>query len=230
MSGVLAAETRRARRLPTALVLATLAVGASPAAVVGQDRGLEIIEGAAQRYRVVGTLCAEFQQHLAVPLLATERTGSGRLCQARPNLFAMRFSDPEGDAIVADGDFVWVYLPSNDPRTVLKTPADRTAGGRDYHREFLEDPASKYEVRYEADEEVGGRPTHRIRLVPTERRSYRAAVIWIDHDVPVLRQIRLEEENGNVRTITLSDVQFEARPGDDFFRFTLPANAVVITG
>jgi outer membrane lipoprotein-sorting protein len=230
MSDLVTASGWHARRLPVALVFAAIAGVAVPAALAGQDRGLAIIEGAAERYRVVGTLCAEFQQHLAVPLLATERTGTGRLCQTRPNLFAMRFTDPAGDAIVADGDFVWVYLPSNDPRTVLKTPADRTAGGRDYHREFLEDPASKYEVRYEADEEVAGRETHRIRLVPKVRRSYRAAVIWIDRDMPVLRQIRLEEENGNVRTITLTGVAFEARPGEGFFRFTPPANATVISG
>jgi outer membrane lipoprotein-sorting protein len=55
-------------------------------------------------------------------------------------------------------------------------------------------------------------------------------VLWIDRDTPVLRQIRLEEENGNVRTITLTDVAFEARPGEGFFRFTPPANATVISG
>jgi outer membrane lipoprotein-sorting protein len=230
MSDFVGKAPLRARRLLHALWVVVLAAIALPSALAGQDRGIAIIEGAAARYRVVGTLCAEFQQHLAVPLLATERTGSGRLCQTRPNLFAMRFTDPAGDAIVADGDFVWVYLPSNDPGTVFKTPADQTAGGRDYHREFLEDPASKYEVRYEVDEEVAGRRTHRIRLVPTVRRNYRSALIWIDRDMPVLRQIRLEEENGNVRTITLTGVAFEARPGDGFFRFTPPANATVITG
>lgn len=219
--------TRTLSALAAATMLLAPGVGAQDQ---DQQRGLEILELAAARYRLVGTLCADFEQHFSVPLLGTERTGSGRLCQARPNLFAMRFSDPEGDVIVADGESVWVYLPSNDPRNVLKTPAGESSGGRDFHREFLEDPASKYEVTYEGRDEVGGRPTHRLRLVPKTPREYRAAVLWLDDEVPVLRQIRLEEENGNVRTITLSNVAFEARPPEGFFSFTPPQGAVVISG
>ena len=131
---------------------------------------------------------------------------------------------------VADGEFVWVYLPSNDPRNVLKTAAGESAGGRDFHREFLEDPASKYSVTYEARDEVRDRATHRLRLVPKVPRGYRVAILWLDDEVPVLRQIRLEEENGNVRTITLSNVEFEARPAEGFFSFTPPPGAVVISG
>lgn len=211
------------------LALAVLGGALLPAMAAAQD-GLEIIEIVASRYRLVGTLCADFEQHFAVPLLGTERTGSGRVCQARPNLFAMRFSDPEGDLIVADGEWVWVYLPSNDPRNVLKTPADESAGGRDFHREFLENPAAKYDVTYEGQDEVADRTTHRLRLVPKVPRGYRSAILWLDDEVPVLRQIRLEEENGNVRTITFSNIEFEARPGEDFFSFTPPPGAVVISG
>ena len=37
---------------------------------------------------------------MEIPLLGDERTGAGRLCQARPNRFTMRFSQPDGDRIV----------------------------------------------------------------------------------------------------------------------------------
>ena len=123
-----------------------------------------------------------------------------------------------------------MYFPSNDPRSVLKASPDRSAGGRDFHREFLEDTSEKYEVRYEVEDELAGLPTHRIRLVPRSRANYRAAVLWIDRGEPVLRQVRIEEENGNVRTITLSDVEFDAAPGAGWFSFTPPAGALVITG
>jgi outer membrane lipoprotein-sorting protein len=203
----------------------------SPSQLAAQDdRGLAVIEGAAERYAAVDALCAEFRQHLLVPLLGDERTGTGRLCQARPNRFAMRFSDPEGDAIVIDGESVWIYYPSLDPKQVVKVPMSDRPGGHDFHREFLEDPDSKYHVTYEAVEDVAGATTHRLRLVPKQPVSYRAAVLWIDQGAPVLRQIRVEEENGTVRTITLGSVEFDATPGPDWFTFTPPEGALVISG
>jgi len=209
----------------SALVLIVLTV---PSVALAQDPGLEVLHGASARYAGVSTLCADFTQRLSVPLLGTERTGTGRLCQGRPNLFAMRFTDPAGDLIVVDGAFAWVYFPSNDARTVLKTSADNSAGGRDFHREFLEDPESKYEVSYEAVEEIDGRETHRLRMTPLRPATYRSAVVWIDDGEPVLRQLRLEEENGSVRTITLSNVGFDEDPGSEWFIFTPPDGALVM--
>jgi len=203
-------------------------LGMLPGGVQAQDRGLDILHGAADRYESVETLCADFTQILQVPLLRTERTGSGRLCQGRPNLFAMRFEEPQGDLIVVDGAFAWVYFPSSDARTVLKTTADRAAGGRDFHREFLVDPETKYDVTYEDSEVVEGHSTHRIRMRPKLASSYRIATVWIDDGAPVLRRLQLEEENGNIRTITLAGVGFGEDPGSGWFAFTPPEGTLVM--
>lgn len=220
------------RRLLLALVGAgmTAMAAAAPATLEAQDRGLEVLERAGARYSAVETVCADFTQRLSVPLLGSERTGTGRLCTGRPNLFAMRFDDPAGDLVVVDGDFAWVYFPSNDPKTVLKTSAENSAGGRDFHREFLVDPETKYDVEYEGMDEVAGHRAHRLRMRPKAPASYDAAVVWIDEGRPVLRRLRLEEENGNVRTITLENVVFGADVGVDWFTFTPPEGALVMTG
>lgn len=213
------------KRLGTFMVAVALAV---PAAARAQDRGLEVLHAAAERYAGLATLCADFSQHLEVPLLSSERTGTGRLCQGRPNLFAMRFTDPAGDLVVVDGEFAWVYFPSSDARTVIRTSAENSAGGQDFHREFLIAPESKYDVEYEGTDEVAGHATHRLRMIPRMPATYRAAVVWIDQGNPVLRQMRLEEENGSVRTVTLTNVGFGAEPGDGWFTFTPPAGALVL--
>jgi outer membrane lipoprotein-sorting protein len=194
-----------------------------------QDRGLSVLQQVAARYERVDALCADFTQHLSVPLLEEERTGRGRLCQARPNLFAMRFSDPEGDAVVVDGESTWVYFPSLDAKQVFKGPVEASAGGRDFHREFLERPEEKYHVRYEAAEAVEGIATHRLRLVPKRPAGYTAAVLWIDIRAPLLRRIRIEEENQSVRTITLRDIDLEATPDPEMFSFSPPPGALVIS-
>jgi len=216
---------------PTARVLLmAVLVSAVPTFIGAQEaRGINVLEAAAERYAGVAELCADFVQRLEIPLLGDERTGSGQLCQARPNRFTMRFAEPAGDRIVVDGESVWIFYPSVDDKQVFRFPmADRT-GGYDFHREFLDSPRAKYEVTYEAEEQVDGHPVHRLRLVPRGPATYRVATIWIDQGVPVLRQIRLEEENESIRTVTLSNVDFDpSGVPDDWFSFTPPAGAHVI--
>jgi outer membrane lipoprotein carrier protein len=216
-------------RAPATVLLAAIIATAAPAAAQdsSQNRGMTLLEEAAARYAPVQALCADFVQSLVVPLLDQERTGRGRLCQARPNLFGMRFSDPAGDLVVVDGATFWYYFPSNDPRQAFRAPAER-AGGQDFHREFLDDPRSKYTVTYEGQETVAGAGTHRLRLVPRARTSYRAAVLWLEEGTSLLRQIRVEEENGNRRTVTLSDIQFDVTPPSAFFRFAPPAGVTTM--
>lgn len=221
------AATQRA--LP-AFVLALVALWLPPTPATAQDRGLEIIHEAAERYRQVEALCADFSQHLVVPLLGDERTGTGRICQARPNKFAMRFTEPDGDRVVIDGEWVWVYYPSLDEKQVMRMPVAQQRGGHDFHREFLEDPEVKYDVTYEGTDTVDGRATHRLGLVPKQRASYRSATLWIDEGRPALRRIRIEEENGTVRTITLSNIDFASDPAGEWFTFTPPEGALIVSG
>ncbi|MEX2467599.1 MAG: outer membrane lipoprotein carrier protein LolA [Gemmatimonadota bacterium] len=216
--------------LGTVLAVLGLAFAVAPASAQSTDEGLDIIRAAAERYRQVDALCADFKQYLVVPLLGDERTGTGRICQARPNRFAMRFSEPDGDRVVIDGESVWIYYPSLDEKQVVRMPVGQQRGGHDFHREFLEDPETKYDVTYEGVDTVEGRATYRLRLVPKHPTSYQVAVLWIDRGTPALRQIRVEEENGTVRTITLSNIDFASDPDGAWFRFTPPEGALIISG
>ncbi len=194
----------------------------------GQDVGA-ILERASARYAPVTVLCADFHQHRSVPLLGEEHEGRGRLCQARPDRFAMRFTEPKGDVIVMDGTSVWLYWPSVDPVQVVKLPVSASAGGFDLHREFLADPLSKYRATYQGSEVVAGHETHRIRLVPRGTESYAAATVWIDVATPDLRRVRLEEENGSIRTITLENIQIGTPAPAGWFSFVAPKGAQVIS-
>ena len=219
---------RRAAALVAAALPALLFPGVGSVAAQ-QERALDILEGASARYDAAHALCANFVQHLSVPLLGEDKTGKGRLCQAQPNRFAMRFTDPPGDAVVVDGSWVWVYYPSLHPKQVMKFPMADAPGGYDLHREFLSDPGSKYTLTYEKQESVGGHPCHRIRLVPKQSASFQAAVVWVDVADSLLRQVRVESENGSVRTLTLADVVLNPDVPADFFTFTPPPGAEVIT-
>lgn len=199
-------------------------VGASAQEVRPQTR----LEAAAERYGEATSLCADFVQVRAVPLLRQEVTQRGRLCSADPNLFAMRFTDPAGNVIVSDGSTQWIYRPSENPNQVFRANIGPETGGQDFYRELLEDPLSKYEVTCASLEDVGGRPAYRLCLRPKTAARDRPDVVWIDEETNVVRQIHFTEENGSERTITLSNVAFDVDPPEGWFSFTPPSGAVVI--
>lgn len=200
---------------------------AAPRPTAAQD-AMAILEGASARYHDVAALCADFVQTLSVPLLNQEQTGKGRLCQAGPDHFGMRFTEPDGDLVVVDGTYAWVYNKSQDPGTVIRFSLEETPGGFDLQREFLQDPAQKYTATLDGTEDVDGHGTYRIRLVPHADVSYKAAVVWIGRDDRLLRKVRVEEENESVRTVTLSDIDPAARPPEGWFTFTPPPGVRVL--
>ena len=219
----------RLRRARTALALlvGVGAPGLAPDAGAAQE-AMAVLEHAAEAYEAVNTVCAEFVQVLEVPLLSQENRGDGALCQRRPNLFSMRFSDPDGDAVVADGEFFWIYYRSINPEQVLRLPLDPTRGGMDFYREFLDRPREKYDATIEGREEVTGRETVRIALVPRMERGYRQARVWIDPQAGTIRRVEISEENGNVRTVTLDRIRTDPGVGAEVFQFDVPPGVTVI--
>src|SRR5688572_33017985 len=114
-------------------VLALL--GAGPVAAQ-QPTALQVLEAAAARYRSASAFCADFVQERTIPLLNKRMSGRGRLCQKQPNLFMMRFTEPAGDRLIADGEFFWHYTPSTDARQVIQFPMARAGGTYDFRVEF----------------------------------------------------------------------------------------------
>ncbi len=210
------------------LALAVLSTGTPPEAVRAQQaEASAAIAAAADRYTEISALCADFDQSLVSGVLGRETRSSGRLCQARPNLFEMDFSDPEGDRIVIDGEHVWVWYRSINPETVLRVALDPTRGGFDFYREFLSDPLRKYEVSGGDEELIDGVATVRVSLDPREPRGYEGAEVWIDPATDLIRRIEIREENGNVRTVTLSRIDLAPTIPDDTFVFEVPEGVSV---
>lgn len=220
----------RSRLLPRLLVVACLTGGVLPWARLGaQDsRALGILEEAGARYRSVDAFCATFRQILDVPLLEETHRSQGELCQAQPDLFAMRWSDPAGDLVVADGDFFWVYYPSADPRQVLQFPMEVRPGGFDFHREFLEAPGDKYHLAYIGEEALSGRMADVVSAKPREPAGFTEARLWVDRGRSLILQAQIEMENGSVRTVALSNIRLNPTPDPDRFRFVPPPGAQVI--
>jgi outer membrane lipoprotein carrier protein len=185
-----------------------------------------ILRATARTYEAVRSIQADFEQELRNPLLGRTTRSRGTLYQRQPDRFLMQFSDPDGDVIVSDGQFFWLYYPSVDARQVIRAP--RGPQGLDMHSQFIGDPASRFTATPHGTEMVRGRSAHVLTLVPREALGYRSLKVWIDSDDHLVRRFELTEETGNVRRFELSNVVVNPSLPDRLFQFTPPAGAQVI--
>jgi outer membrane lipoprotein-sorting protein len=215
--------TRHLRLLPIAPIGFLWAVGAS-----AQD-ATPILERAADRYASLSGFCADFEQRIDVTLLREVKESRGELCQVRPDHFEMRFSDPEGDRIVADGVDLWVYFPSTDEGQVFRTPLADTDSRFDLHREFLLDPGTRYLAVSEGSETIDGEQAHVLLLTPRVRSPYVRARIWIGADDSLIRRLEILEDSESIRTLNLTNTRIDPGVAPDWFRFDPPSDIQVIT-
>ncbi|NNF27725.1 MAG: outer membrane lipoprotein carrier protein LolA [Gemmatimonadetes bacterium] len=208
-----------------ALALIVAAVSPIPASA---QSAMDQMEAAASRYRNIRSLCSDFQQVMNVRLLRRTIHSEGRVCQERPNRFAMRFTDPEGDLVVADGEYFWVYYPSLNEDQVVRYPMTRRPGGYDFFREFLSDPGIKYRAADGGTEDVGGKTCRIVELEPTGEAAYRYARVWLDPETDLICKLEIHQENSTVRTLTLRGLSINPVLDAREFAFVVPEGARVV--
>ena len=215
-------------------ILSVLLVGGAvgalvPVGLLAQDeRAYEVLEAAAERYAGMVILCARFHQEIEVTLLREIRTGEGTLCQRQPNEFSMRFSDPEGDLVVVDGEFLWTFYPSMDAKQVMRFPAAGAEGRFNFYKNLLEDPRGRFDATYQGIEEMDARSSHKLTLTPRERAGFRSAVVWVDTESDLITGVDVYDANESIRRVRLTDIRANAEVSDDEFRFVPPPGARVM--
>jgi outer membrane lipoprotein carrier protein len=187
----------------------------------------DILERVERTYGGVRSMQADFVQDLSVPLLGTSQRSSGKLYQRRPDRFLMKFSDPAGDVIVADGRSFWMYYPSNDPKQVMKTSIAQGSEQVDLHQQFLSNPTARYNATLDGEETVDGHRTHVLTLIPKQQSPVRKLRIWVDRDDFAVRRFEMTEENESVRRIELRNLRRNVSLPDALFAFTPPRGAQV---
>lgn len=206
----------------TAILLAAAPVQADPDPRV-------LIEKAAQAYRGITSFSADFRQVIADAMIGTYES-TGRLVQAGDALLSMRFTDPRGDAIVMDGERIWVYTPSTTPGQVvrLKVPSDPTYGPN-VLAWILTDPARRYQSSYVRVDQVAGRAVDVISMTPIDRSlPFTEAVVWLDQFDHLPRRLEIRERGGQRRTLTFTGVETRRRIPAETFVFKVPDGVRVV--
>ena len=190
------------------------------------------IDAAVAAYARVRTSRATFEQTLTNPLTGLTLKSSGTFEQERPDKFAFRFTDPKGDVIVADGRYVWLYLPSSAPGQVIRTPlSDGPAGAFDLIGEFFSNPRSRYTIGDGGAASVDGHATRIVTLAPKNRgAAFVRAKVWIDAENGTLRQFEADEENGSKRLVRITSFTPNVTVAKGAFVFTPPRGVRIVDG
>jgi outer membrane lipoprotein carrier protein len=209
------------------ILLGLLAV--VPAAARAQDAN-SIVGRSSRVYRSLSSLTADFVQVIDNPMIDSAES-RGTLVQAGPDKFAMRFTDPPGEAVIIDGRSVWVYTPSTTPGQVIRmsVPSGGPVYGYNMLAWLLDRPAERYTASYLRADVVGGRSMDVVELVPAvPDLPFERAVLWLDRADGVPRRLEITEHSGATRTLTLSKVRVNQSVPDSTFRFQVPPGVRVV--
>jgi len=216
-------------RLGGLMVTAALLTAEPPNRPSAQDPW-PALDRASASYDTVRTLQADFVQIVDNPMLGDPDTTRGRLYQQRPNHFAMRFSDPKDDRIVADGRRLWLYTPSTTPGQVIRTTIPGTGStGPNLIGQFVEHPRERYNARSVRADSIDGVAVDVIQLTPRPSDlPYSEATVWIAKPDGLIRRIEMVENSGQRRTITLQNLTVNEPIPAREFRFAPTSGVRVV--
>ena len=218
-----------ARRFGGLMATALFLTAQPPNRPTAQDPA-PILDRASQSYDTVRTLQADFVQVVDNPMIGDPDTTRGRLYQRRPGYFAMRFTEPKDDRIVADGRHLWLYTPSTTPGQVIRSAIPGTGTtGPNLIGQFVEHPRERYDARYVRADSLSGGAVDAITLTPhANDLGYSEATVWIDRKDGLVRRIDIVETSGQRRTIILRNLAINQVVPAREFRFSPPAGSRVV--
>ena len=217
------------------LVLLLGFLTASPPLLTGRAglaaQDAQAIVGRSSRvYRSLSSLRAEFVQVIENPMIDSAES-RGTLVQAGQDKLSMRFSDPPGEAIVIDGQHVWVYTPSTTPGQVLRlaVPSGGPVYGYNMLAWLLDRPAERYRAAFLRTDQLNGRSMDVVELVPAvPDLPFERAIVWLDREDALPRRLEITERTGSTRTLTLSRIQVNRSVPDRTFTFEVPPGVRVV--
>jgi outer membrane lipoprotein carrier protein len=187
-----------------------------------------LVDRAARLYRSATTVRATFEQTLTSPAAAAPVSARGEYFQRGGSRFALRFTNPPGDAIVNDGTSLWLYLPSSAAGQVIKMPA-RAGEGLDVLSELLTAPKSNYVSVRLRDEQMDSHATSVYALSPKKADlPFTRATLWIGTSDALIWQLETVEQSGLVRRVRFTSVRTDVELPPDALAFTPPAGVKIL--
>ena len=186
------------------------------------------LDRAATIYRNAKSLRATFDQTLTSPTSKTVRPSAGEYFQRTAGIFAIRYTEPKGDAIVSDGEALWLYLPSTSKNSVIKMPG-AAGSGMNFLAQLLSSPREHYVVGTVADTTFGGR-THAVyTLTPKNGAApFLRATMWIGKRDALLWMLETVEPSGMIRRVQFTAIKPNASVSKAATTFVVPDGVKIV--
>jgi outer membrane lipoprotein carrier protein len=226
-----ASRPKPATAAPTSAAKSKDSANTKPTGALSEQGVDREIARAVAAWRNVRTLRAMFQQTVTNPITGSELNSRGELQQQKPSKLAITFTDPAGDRIISDGQYVWVYLQSATPGQVVRMRVtDVGAANTDLIGQFLNTPRSGYDATDAGADRVGDRDARAIVLVAKqgERLPFLRAKVWIDAKDALIRQFEAVDANGISRKVRILTMSPNAAVDASAFKFEVPAGVRII--
>jgi len=202
--------------LPSSLPTPAHAQSPDPAAILSR---------AASVYAAAGSLEADFRQTIADENIGTFRS-RGHLAQQGGDRFAMRFTDPRGEALIMDGTKLWAYTPSTTPGQVIRMAQPTGPGAPNLVAWLLDAPNSRYTATWLRRDSTGVDLVHLVPRDPSIPFSEATVAFALSDGLP--RWVDVVERTGTRRTLSLSKVRAGRRLPRSTFRFAVPSGVRVV--
>ncbi len=213
-----------------ALTLSLLFLSVAAPRLQAQDAATTLAR-AEQAYRNLTTFTADFEQTLVNPMLGGPETTSGALFLEPPGRFAMRWTDPDGERVVADGEWLWAFAPSSVPDQVIRQPIPQSGpSSPQLMAQFVDRPEERYVATYVGEVLVKGELTDVLHLAPRrEGLPFSEAEIAVGRRDGLLRRITVTEVSGQKRTLVLSGIGVNVSIPESELEFEVPSGVRIVT-
>ncbi len=210
--------------------LASVAIFASTAPLSAQSPEATV-QRAVKAYSKIETIRASFTQVITNPLTGSDMESRGEMQQRIPGRLSIKFTEPAGDRIVANGKTVWLYLPSTTPGQVIRAHVGVHARANvpDVTSWFLDSPEKRYRMSDAGKATIAGHATHAVALVSIDSTiPFQRATVWIDDDDALIRQFQTTDANGLTRRITITAIRPNAKLDEGVFAFVPPKGVRIV--
>jgi outer membrane lipoprotein-sorting protein len=201
-------------------LLSAVQAGATPSAAWPAPGSQDaFIEKVRERYSSVRSMAAAFTQENEWELLEPEAPYHGHITVLADGRVNLRYDEPEGHTLVADGEHFWTYVPETGQ--VIKTSIEEkraavTALFLDFlsgHRIRAATPATDtVEIDLEPDPTLGLR---RLTVVVDRHTYLGTSFTWTDLE-------------GNTARYDLEGARINVDPDPDLFIFVVPDGVEVV--
>lgn len=219
------------RRFAATAVALVLVLAPAPARAQDAE---SVLDRASTVHAALKSLKVSFEQEIQNPLTGSRALARGEMLQKGPHLLAIHFSQPKGDQIIADGQNVWIYLPSSTPGQVFRvatgSQASAIAGSVDVLSQFFNEPRKRFDVKDAGTAPIDGKDARALILSPKKgvEAPFVRAVVWVDTKSAYVRQFETTDASGLVRTVKVTKFSANANVKDTEFRFVVPNGVRVI--